>query len=162
MIYYSNYCTRCVGVYLQGGSVHNISASKSHAPIKSARNMQTHGWAPFVSTKQCIFPSIHKKGLIHAFLHFSAILYCSCHQFIYNYGFVLTVLRTYIHISCAYFRKKRTKSKLFLTVEKCEKDLTVAQILGYNRFYITFTRPLNTILTNQLQSLYTLLIYYPL
>jgi hypothetical protein len=37
------------------------------------------------------------------------------------------------------------------------KDSTVAQIIEYNRFYITFTRLLNAILTHQLHSLYTLI-----
>jgi hypothetical protein len=37
------------------------------------------------------------------------------------------------------------------------KDSTVAQIIGYNRFYLSFTRPLNNTLNQQLQSLYTLL-----
>jgi hypothetical protein len=37
------------------------------------------------------------------------------------------------------------------------KKAIVAQIVGYNRYYLTFTRPLNDILHQQLLSLYGLL-----
>jgi hypothetical protein len=37
------------------------------------------------------------------------------------------------------------------------KKASVAQIIGYNRYYLTFTRPLNDILHQQLLSLYGLL-----
>jgi zinc-binding in reverse transcriptase len=37
------------------------------------------------------------------------------------------------------------------------KDVTISQIIGYNRFYLSFTRTLNNALSQQLQSLYTLL-----
>jgi hypothetical protein len=37
------------------------------------------------------------------------------------------------------------------------KQATVAQIIGYNRYYLTFTGPLNDILHQQLLNLYGLL-----
>jgi hypothetical protein len=35
------------------------------------------------------------------------------------------------------------------------KNTTVSQIIGYNRYYLIFTRPLNNILRQQLITLYT-------